>query len=108
MNIAKYTIRVFLLFLIVLIVIYLNLNTDENLNRIVKFKIGLLERMAADSSVNQSKFDELLGQTTKFSRQIMEDTSHTTEAAHYLSVILGLLIVSELTFWMLKGRFGSK
>ena len=104
MNWAKYVIRGTLLLLIILLLVYLNRKTDNTFRRITKFKLETLNKIKTDSLDAKHKFDTLVSETTKFSRQISEDSPHVKESARYLIGVVGLLIALELGFFIAKRR----
>lgn len=104
MNQAKYILRGALLFLIVLLLIYLNRKTDDTIGQIVRFKLETLNKIKNDSLDTERKLDLLVDETTKFSEQIIEDSPHVKEGVRYLIGVVGLLIAVELAFFIAKRK----
>ena len=104
MNRTKYIIRGTLLLLIVLLLINLYRKTDSNIARIAKFKIDTFNKINTDSLDTEHKLDLLVNETTKFNKQLNEDTPHIKEAVRYLFGVVGLLIAAELGFYITKRR----
>ena|SRR5258706_14203647 len=99
MNRARYIFRVVFLLLIVIQLVYLNRKTDDT-RTIAEFKFKMLEKIRTDSLDAKHKLDLLLNETTKF----IDNSSHVREGIHYLMLMLGLLVASELSFFLLEKR----
>ncbi len=104
MNRTKYILRGVLLLLVVLLLINLYRKTDSNLARIAKFKLDTFNNVKADSLDTEHKFDLLVDETTKFNKQLNEDSPQIREALRYLFGAVGLLIAAELGFFISKGK----
>ena len=104
MRLTRTAIRGLSLILTVLILVYLNIKTKENLGLIAKFKYETLDTIKADSLDTEQKLSLLGNETTRFSGQILEDTSHVREGVHFLMGVIGLLIVSEFGLFVFKRR----
>jgi hypothetical protein len=102
MNRTKYILRGTLLILIVLLLIYLNGKTDDNIRRIAKFKLETFNKIKADSLDSEDKFDLLVNETTKFTERIAQDSPHIRDGVRYLIGVVVLLIVIELGFLIAK------
>ena len=84
--------------LILLVLVYLNVKTGENIKLVERFKFETLDGIKSNSLEADYKIDQLENATTKFTSQIVEDTSHVREATHYLIGFVALLIAAELLF----------
>ena len=58
----------------------------------------MIEKLQTDSLNSKQKMDLLVNETTKF----MDDSAHVRNGIRYLMVLLGLLVVTEVTFLILK------
>ena len=108
MNRTHYILRGILLLLTILLLVYLNRKTDDNIGLIAKFKFETLNNIKGDSLDTNYKFDLLDNEATGFSGQILEDTSHVREAVLYLIGVVGLLIAAELGFFITERRRTTK
>lgn len=97
-----------LLLLTIIILIYLNIKTGDNIGLIGEFKYQTLDTIKANSLDTKNKFDLLNIEASKFSGQILEDTSHVREAVNYLIGLIGLFIVVELGFLYAKRKAVDK
>jgi hypothetical protein len=104
MNRAKYILRGILLLTIVLLLINLYRKTNNNLVRIAKFKLDTFNKIKSDSLNNTQKFDTLFNETTKFNKQLNEDSPQIRVAVRYLFGAVGLLIAAELGFFITRRR----
>ena len=108
MNRPKYIIRGTLLLLIVLLLINLFRKTDSHMARIAKFKIETLNKIKTDSLDTERKLDLLVDETTKFNKRLNKDSPQINEALQYLIGVVGLLIASELVFFISKRRVSGE
>jgi hypothetical protein len=104
MNKTKYIIRGTLLLLLVLLLINLYKKTENDLGRIAKFKLETLNKINTDSLGTEHKLDLLVNETTKFNKQLIEDSPQVESALRYLIGIVGLLIAVELGFFISERR----
>src|SRR5688572_17689128 len=104
MNRKKYILRGTLLLLIVLLLINLFRKTDSNMARIAKFKIETLNKIKTDSLDTERKLDLLVDETTKFNKQLNEDSPQINKALQYLIGVVGLLIAVEFFFFISKRK----
>ena len=104
MNLTRTILRILLLLLTVLILFYLNIKTEDNIELIAEFKFKTLEHIKTGSLDIEHKLDLLDNETTRFSGQIIEDTSKVREAIIYLIGMVGLLIAVEITFSIAEKR----
>lgn len=104
MNRIKYTVRAVLLLTIVFLLINLYKKTDNNLARIAKFKLDTFKKIKTDSLDTAQKFDTLFNATTKFNKQLNEDSPQIRVAVRYLFGTVGLLIAVELGFFITRRR----
>ena len=97
-------IRVILLLWTILLLIYLNIKTADNIELVAKFEFEnfdyLINSIKSDTTYRELKLHSLENETTKFTRQIREDTSYIREGIFYLIGALGLFLVSELSFFI--------
>jgi len=103
MNKAKYILRGTLLLLIILLLINLIRKTDDNLARIVKFKLETLGKIKNDS-LDTKHIKSLVNETTEFSKQIIDESPRVKEGIHYLIGAVVLLILAELGFFISERR----
>jgi hypothetical protein len=104
MNRTKYILRGTLLLLIVLMLINLYRKTDDNIARIAKFKFETFNKIRTDSLDTEQKFELLVNETTKFTKQFIEDSPHVKDGFRYLFDAVGLLIAIELGFFITERR----
>ena len=104
MNRTRYIFRGLFLFLTVSLLLYLNKKTDDNVATIAEFKFETLVNIEADSLDPRSESDFTVDETTRFTGQIIEDSSHVREGINYLIGILGLFTIVELVFAMVAKR----
>jgi hypothetical protein len=104
MNRTKYILRGVLLLTIVLLLINLYKKTDNNLARIAKFKLDTFNKIKTDSLDKTQKFDTLFNETTKFNKQLNEDSPQISVAVRYLFGAVGLLIAAEFVFFVTRRR----
>ena len=105
---TKYILRATLLLLTISLLVNLFRKTDDHIGVIAKFKLETLDKIKADSLNAKHKFDLLVNETTKFSRQMDEDTPHIKEAVAYLIGIVVLFIAVELGFSIAERRRGGR
>jgi hypothetical protein len=104
MNWTKYILRGTLLLLIVLLLINVVRKTNNNMGRIVKFKLDTLNKIKSDSLDTEHKLDLLVNKSTEFTGQIMDETPQLKEGMRYLIGAIVLLIVFELSFFIAERR----
>jgi hypothetical protein len=111
MNLTRTIIRGLLSALAILILIYLNVKTRDNIGLVAEFKFETFDKMMdnikSDSLYMKQRLGILHNETTRFTGQILEDTSHVREGIHYLMGVLGLFITSELGFFLIKRKKGQ-
>lgn len=95
---ARLILRVFFLALILGLLIYMTVRNDKDMLKIAEFKYGQLERLKSDSLNAEQKVKQLVNETTKFSGEIIEGSSHMKGGLIYLEIVVALLVVSEIFF----------
>ena len=108
MNLTRYIIRGLFVLLTGIILLYLERMTDDNVEKIAKFKFETLATIAKDSLDSKDKFDRLNYATIKFSGLIHADSSNVRQAFQYLIGLVGLLVVFELIFFATKRKNETK
>jgi hypothetical protein len=104
MNRTKYILRGSVILLTISMLINLYRKTEDNISRIAKFKFEMLNKIKTDSLDTEHKFDLLVDQTTKFNKQLNEDSPQIRESVRYLIGAVGLLTAVELGFFITRRR----
>lgn len=99
---TRYIIRAILLLWTILWFAYLNIKTTDNIGLVAEFKFetfdNLMGNIKSDTLYREQKLDVLDNKTTRFTGQILEDSSDVREGILYLMGTLALFIVIEVTF----------
>lgn len=104
MNRTRYIIRGFILILIVFLIVNLYRKTESNISRIARFKFDMLDKVKTDSLDTEHKLELLVDETTRFNKQLNDDSPQIREGLRYLMGAVGLLIAVELWFYISKRR----
>ena len=105
MNWTRLIVRAGSLLLIVFLLIYLNIKAEEDIHKIAEFKLNQFKVLMSDSLNTGHKFEKVANETTRFSREIINDSAHIKKALFYLTIILALLFVSEIYFSTKSRKF---
>ena len=104
MNWPRLIVRAIFLLLTVSLLIYLNVKASDDMQKIAEFKLNQLKAITSDSLNARQKFERAANETIEFSEEIFETSSRVREGVSYLTLILALLIVSEIFFSVRSGR----
>jgi hypothetical protein len=108
---ALYMIRSILLVWTILVFVYLNRKTTDNIGLVEEFKFEELDRMMnniiTDSVHGKERLDILGNETARFTGEILEDSSHVREGVLYLMGTFALFIVIEVSFFITGKRKGN-
>lgn len=103
MKTTKYILRASFLVMIIYLIVQLNKKPDDQSQSIVDFKLKMLEKIQVDSLNSRQKVNLVIDDTRKF----MEESTQTRKFANLLMAILGIWVVTELTFFAVRRRNAS-
>lgn len=101
---TRYIFRAVFFLLTVLLLLFLNRKTNDNVATIAEFKFDRLEKFRTDSLDSKYKLRLLMVETTKFSGLMIDESLIVREMIHYLIGLLGLFVAIELGFLVLAKR----
>ena len=104
MNKTLYIFRGASLLLIIVLLVYLNGKSENNLKRITKFKYDTFNKIKSDSLDTQRKLDVMVSDTSKFTEQIMEESPIVRRGLHYIMGVVVLWVIVELGFSIARKR----
>lgn len=103
-----YIIRSILLIWTILIFVYLNRKTTDNIELVEEFKFEKFDRMMdnvkSDSTPTKAGLNILDSETTRFTGEILEDSARVREGMLYLMATFGLFIAMEVSFSIASKR----
>jgi hypothetical protein len=93
-NRARNIVRLFFFGIGILLLNNLNRKTDENVESIAEFKLRMIQKVQNDSLETKRKLDLLMDDTSEF----VDKSSGVRAGVRYLSLLLGLVVVTEFAF----------